>query len=338
MRVGIVGARLQAKRRSAALANLSNVEVAIISAEHMSSAESLADEIGCEADSGWEWVSKRDDIDVVLVCTPPHLHHAISIAALESGKHVLCEKPLSRTLDEAVEMSAVASETGLSLKCGFNHRHHPGVQMARKWIDEGRIGDLLFIRCRYGICGRPGYESEWRTNPSIVSGGHLMEQGIHAIDLSRWFLGEFKEVNCFISTQYWQTGDLEDNGFALYRTDEGCVASIHSSLTQWKNLFSFEIFGRDGYVVIEGLGGSYGTQRVSLGKRDFDAPFGDQVVEFRGGDRSWLHEWEEFVDAIQMGREPVGSATDGVEAMRLVMAAYEAARRGVTVSVHGDCK
>jgi predicted dehydrogenase len=333
MRVGIVGAGLQAKRRAPVLKGFPDTELVLISAEHLESARSLASQVGCEADVGWEWVSKRDDIDAVLVCTPPHLHAAISIASLKSGKHVLCEKPLARTLEEATEMLAVAQSVRRCLKCGFNHRHHPGVNLAKRWLDGGRIGDPLFVRCRYGICGRPGHEREWRANPLFVGGGQLMEQGIHAVDLSRWFLGDVCEVNCFLGTQYLQTGDLEDNAFALFRTVEGRVASIHSSLMQWKNLFSFEIFGREGYLVVEGLGGSYGTERVAFGKRDFSAPFTEEVIEFRGEDRSWLEEWREFVGAIQEGREPIGSAADGVEAMRLVLVAYEAARLRTTIKV-----
>ena len=278
-------------------------------------------------------MAERNDIDAVLVCTPPDLHHAIALAALKSGKHVLCEKPLARTLEEATEMVAAAQASGKCFKVGFNHRHHPAVLQAKRWLDEGRLGEPVFVRCRYGICGRPGYEQEWRADPRVVGGGQLMEQGIHAVDLARAFLGEFREVTGFIGTHYWKTEPLEDNAFVLYRTAAGQVASIHASLTQWKNIFSLEVFGKDGYAVIEGLGGSYGTERLTFGKREFDAPFAEEVVEFRGADPSWKEEWNEFVRAIEERREPIGSVADGAEAIRLVLAAYEAARRGVTIQL-----
>lgn len=227
-------------------------------------------------------------------------------------------------------MVAAAQETGRVLKCGFNHRHHPGIQQARRWFEEGRAGEPLFVRARYGIGGRPGHEQEWRADPSIVSGGQLMEQGIHVVDLARWFLGDFTQVTAFVETQFWHTAPLEDNAFALFRTATGAVASIHSSLTQWKNLFSFELGGRDGYIAVEGLGGSYGTERAIFGKRDFTAPFAEEIVEYRGEDRSWLEEWKEFAAAIREDREPLGNAADGLEALRLVCAAYEAAASGTT--------
>ncbi len=336
MRVGIVGAGLQAKRRVPVLKRFPDTQLVVVSSAHLDSARALANQAGCEAEVGWEWVSRRRDVDVVLVCTPPHLHAPIGIAAMESGKHVLCEKPLARTLEEATKMLAISKSTGRYLKCGFNHRHHPGVNLAKRWLDKGRIGEPLFVRCRYGICGRPGYEKEWRADPKIVAGGHLMEQGIHAVDLSRWFLGEFCEVSCFLGSYHWQAGDLEDNAFVLLRTQEGRIASIHSSLTQWKNLFSFEVFGQEGYVAIEGLGASYGTEKVTYGRRDFSSPFQETVVEFRGEDRCWMEEWEEFVEAIGQKRQPLGSGADGVEAMRLVFTAYEAARRRKTVTLGED--
>jgi len=332
MRVGIVGAGLQGRRRAPVAQSLPETELVVIGAAHIESAERLARRMGCEAAVGWEPVVARDDLDAVVVCTPPHLHAAISIAAMESGKHVLCEKPLTRTLEEAEAMLRAAQGAGVVLKCGFNHRHHPGVQLARRWFEDGRVGEPLFLRARYGIGGRTGYEQEWRADPRVVGGGQLMEQGIHAVDLARWFLGDFSQVTCFVANSFWKTEPLEENGFALYRTPAGAVASIHSSLTQWRNLFSFEVYGRDGYVAVEGLGGGYGTERAILGKRDFAAPFSEEVVEFRGEDRSWFEEWREFEASIKDGREPLGDGRDGFEALRLVYAAYEAANTGAVVN------
>lgn len=332
-RVGLIGAGLQGNRRAPVLNQFPGTELVVVAAAHQETAQRLADNMKCEATNHWEEVVAREDIDVVLVCTPPNLHAPISIAAMKRGKRVLCEKPLARTLDEAKEMLRVAEESGVKLKCGFNHRHHPGIQKAREWFDKGIIGELNFIRCRYGICGRPDYEKEWRANPEIVSGGHLMEQGIHAIDLFRWFLGEFSEVTGFTATRFWNTAPLEDNAFALFRTEKGQVASLHSSLTQWKNLFSFELFGQDGYIVVEGLGGGYGVEKATLGKRALTEPFKDETTEFRGGDRSWFEEWKEFVGAIKENREPLGNGYDGLEALRLVYAIYESAANGRVVKL-----
>jgi predicted dehydrogenase len=333
LRIGIVGAGLQGGRRAPVLREFPEVKLAVISSEHYDHAAMLASRVGCEAEEGLEAVVARGDLDIVVVCTPPHLHAEITIASLESGKHVLCEKPLARTENEARAMVEVARKSGKVLKCGFNHRHHPGIRQVRRWVDEGEIGDIMFLRCRYGICGRPGYEEEWRADPRIVAGGQLMEQGVHAIDLFRWFLGDPAEVSALIDTSFWSATPLEDNAFVLLRSIRGQVASLHSSLTQWKNLFSFEIFGRDGYSIVEGLGGGYGTERAVLGKRDFHAPFAEQVIEYRGEDRSWYEEWKEFLAAITQEREPLGNAIDGLRALQIANAAYAAAREGKSISL-----
>ena len=241
---------------------------------------------------------------------------------METGKHVLCEKPLARTLEECRRMIDVSKAAKKVLKCGFNHRHHPAVLEAKRGVDAGRIGNPLFIRCRYGIAGEPGREKEWRADPNAASGGHLMEQGIHAVDLSRWFLGDFDQVACFREAQYWSLGGMEDNAFMMMRTPGGRVSSIHTSLLQWKNLFSFEVFGEEGFFEAEGLGGSYGTEKLHFCPKRYGKPFEVATTEFRGDDRSWLLEWNEFAAAAREGRPPLGSAEDGMEAMRLVFDAY----------------
>jgi predicted dehydrogenase len=235
---------------------------------------------------------------------------------------------MTRTIAEAEQLVAVARETGMILKCGFNHRHHPAIWEAKRLLDQGTIGKPLFARCVYGICGRPGYENEWRADPAQAAGGQFIEQGTHAIDLFRWFLGEVVEVACMTGIRYFDKQKMDDNGMAIFRTASGAMASVHSSLTQWKNVFSLEVFGEDGYLNVEGLGASYGTEKLIAGRRDFSAPFQDTITEYRGGDISWREEWKEFTRAIAERREPIGSGHDGLAAMRIALAAYEAERSG----------
>src|ERR1700756_2576252 len=140
MRIAIIGAGLQGNRRAQALVGLPGTELVVVTAKELSSAEPLASRMHCAAGAGWEDVVRRQDIDAVLVCTPPDIHAAITLAALREGKHVLCEKPLARTIADAELMVATAREKGLVLKCGFNHRHHPGVMSAKKKFDSGAIG------------------------------------------------------------------------------------------------------------------------------------------------------------------------------------------------------
>jgi predicted dehydrogenase len=328
MRIAIIGAGLQAKRRAPVVKDWPGAELVIITAKSKIHAEALAQKMECEAGEGWETTVTRPDIDIVLICTPPDTHSKIGIAALQAGKHVLCEKPLTRTVAEAEELIAVTRATGLTLKCGFNHRHHPAIWKAKQLFDLGAFGEPIFGRCVYGICGRPGYEKEWRADPNVVSGGQFMEQGIHAVDLFHWFLGDFQRITGLTATKYFNISPLEDNGFGLLQTKSGVIVSIHSSLTQWKNLFCFEIFGADGYFRVEGLGGGYGNEKLIIAKRDFNAPFTEEVIEYRGDDRSWFEEWKEFIASIEEKRQPLGDGVDGLEAMKTLNAIYKSSLTG----------
>ena len=135
------------------------------------------------------------------------------------------------------------------------------------------------------------------------------------------------------SRLFFTEQQLDEGGMAVFRARSGATASLHTTLTQWKNLFQFEVFGADGYIVIDGLGGGYGTESLSFGRRDFSAPFADHVTVFRGGDRSWKEEWNEFLLAIEEKREPLGSGRDGLEVMKLGLAAYEAEKTGQIVTI-----
>ena len=331
--IAVIGSGLQAKRRIPIIKESKNTNLKIVTAEHIDKAEVLAKQFDCEAAAGWKDVVQRDDIDIVLVLTPPNSHAEISISAMNSGKHVLCEKPLCRTIDEANQMLKASKLNNKILKCGFNHRHHPAIKEAKSLLDKGLIGNPLFGRCNYGICGRPEYEAEWRANPDLAAGGQFLEQGIHAIDLFLWFMGEIVEVSSMNSIQYFKNQPLEDNGMAIFRMKSGATASIHASLTHWKNLFNFEVYGEDGYLQVNGLGSSYGTEKMIFGKRDFDAPFNYHVTEFRGGDISWKEEWDEFIKSIDENREPTGNGDDGLASLKVALASYEAEKKGKVIKI-----
>lgn len=332
--VALIGAGLQGSRYAAALKSVPGTGIAAVADSDLRRAETLAVETGARPLSDWAKVLEIPGVDAVLITTPPHLHAPMAVAALKAGKHVLCEKPLALSLEEAAAMLRAAQENHLVLGCGFNYRHHPGIRQAKTWYDQGGIGELIFMRCRHGIIGRPGYEQEWRCKPGLCGGGHLMEQGIHVLDLFRWFAGDFHRATAFTATGFWEMAPLEDNAFCLLETAKGQVASLHSSLTQWRNLFSFEAYGRDGYVQVEGLGGSYGTEQAILGRRDFNRPFTEKIVDYRGQDRSFAETWREFLAAVRgESSESLNSARDGYEALKLVLTLYRSAREGVVVKL-----
>jgi predicted dehydrogenase len=328
MRVAVVGAGLQAKRRAPAVIRAGD-ELAVICAAHEETARRLAAQFGCQHDTEWKRAVSRNDVDTVIVCTPPGNHAAVSIEAIKSGKSVLCEKPLARTSTEAIAMMAAAKNAKVSLKCGFNIRYHPAVSEAKRLADAGTLGELFYIKATFGIGARPGYEAEWRVNPQYTSGGQLMEQGIHLVDLSRWFLGDFSHATATTANYFVKTKPFEDNAFVTLRTHEGKVAFLHASLTQWRNKFSFEITGSQGYATVSGMGGSYGVETLATGKNLPGAPFSETVTEFRGEDKCWDEEWKDFKAHID-APSYFEYGLDGVRALQAVEAAYESSKKGQT--------
>ncbi len=346
MRVGIVGCGLIGRRRAEVVHQSPADNLVMVADVDEGRARSAAGASGCLATTDWQEVVAREDVDAIIVATPNKYLVPIAVAALEHGKNVLCEKPPGRSLAESRHLVGVAQQSGRVLKVGFNHRHHPAIWQAHEVCSQGTIGPLLFIRAIYGHGGRPGYDKEWRGNADLAGGGQLLDQGIHVADLCRWFMGDFVEAFGVTSTYFWDLGyfqpaadaahtatrQLEDNAFALLRTASSQVAQWHTSWTQWKNCFTFEVFGRDGYVYVEGLGGSYGTETLTVGRRRPESGPPDETrMEFSDPDLSWQAEWEEFTSAIRDGRQPLGNGHDGSEAMRLIAAIYQSAQSGSLV-------
>lgn len=330
-KIGVIGCGLIGKRR-AQVAQAAGDDVVLVADIDPDRARAAAANTESEWTTDWQSVVNHPHIEAVVISTVNKSLRPIALAALRAGKHVLCEKPMGRNAAEAKEMLEAADKSGRILKVGFNHRHHPAIARAHELALADVIGPLLYIRAVYGHGGRPGYDQEWRGNADLAGGGELLDQGVHIIDLCRWFLGDFAQVTGMLATWFWKVAPLEDNGFALLRTSQGQIATIHTSWTQWKNRFHFEICGRDGYLVVEGLGGSYGTETLTLGRRRPESgPPQEESWEFPGPDDSWQQEWQEFKAAIQEGRQPMGDANDGYQAARVIDAIYESSRTGQVV-------
>lgn len=333
MNVAIIGAGRIGFKRAQALRKFENCQLVVVADVDRAAAESLAKEFGGDVETDWERVVDRNDVDVVVVSTYNKYLAPISLAAIKNRKHVLCEKPLGRNVRESCEIYESAKSKNVVLKTGFNHRYHPAIAKAKELLVEGRIGKICFLRCRYGHGGRPGYDEEWRANKNLCGGGELLDQGVHVVDLFRYYAGDFTDAFGYTPTYFWNM-DVEDNAFAFFRNKGGIVASMHTSWTQWKNLFSFEVFGCDGYLVIEGLGGSYGTETLRIARRRLESGTPDEdILEFPGPDISWKKEWAEFISAIDSGAEPIGSGWDGYQANRMIAAVYESAKTGNVVQL-----
>ena len=215
-----------------------------------------------------EEVMRHKKINAVIIATPHESLARITLQALEAGKHVLCEKPGAIKADHIWALNRLAKEKDLTYTIGYNYRFHDGFIKARKLFDKGEIGKLLFIRASHGFGGKKGYEKEWRIDKK-AGGGHLRDQGVHMIDMAKSFMGKIDKVRGMRADTYWGSG-TEDNAFVLLKS-KNVIASIHSSLTQWKRKHTFEIYGTKGYLIVEGLGMRYGEpEKLIIGKRTKD--------------------------------------------------------------------
>jgi len=320
MQVGIAGCGLIGRKRADSLPPGSLNAVADISYKR---AENLAkDYPGVAVYTDWKEMLKQRDLDIVIVATTNDWLAPVTLAAVEAGKHVLVEKPAARNFRELEPVIRAAEERGVKIRVGYNLRCHPAFVKTQEILRSGILGPVLYIRGRYGHGGRPGYEKEWRANPAVAGGGELLDQGVHLIDLSRWILGDFSKAEGHIHTYFWQM-PVEDNGFLYLETERGQAAWLQVSCTEWKNLFSFEIFCEKGKLQVDGIGGSYGTERLTCYRMlPQMGPPATTIWEYPFADTSWKTEFEEFIHAIATG-EPVHPDLAGAyETLKVVARIY----------------
>lgn len=261
-------------------------------------------------------------VNAVIVATLNGALAPIALAAVRAGKHVLVEKPGALNAAQLRTLQGAAEQAGVRVRIGYNHRFHPALQKARELADSGVLGPMMFLRGRYGHGGRKGYDREWRADPNLSGGGELIDQGVHLIDLAGWFLGDFPTVAGHAATFFWDM-KVDDNAFLSLRTAGGQTAWLHVSCTEWKNLFSLELYGRDGKVAIDGLGGSYGQEKCTYYKMlPQMGPPETTVWDYPAGDNSWKLELAAFEEDIHTGRTPSPGLREGIRILEIVESIY----------------
>jgi predicted dehydrogenase len=313
VKIGIVGCGTVGEKRAASRGH----EIVAVYDIDPARSEALAQRYGARPLSHWRAVIESN-IDAVIVATTHDVLSEISLAAVDADRHVLVEKPAGRSSSELAPLAEVASTKKKVVKVGFNHRFHPSLVKAKSIVASDALGPLMYVRGRYGHGGRLGMEEEWRCQPEISGGGELIDQAPHLIDLSRWFLGDVTLDYSFTPTMFWNIR-VEDNVFMALRTATNQMAWLHATWTEWKNMFSFEIVGRNGKLVAEGLGGSYGTERLTYHKMLPQMGVPETTAwEFPFPDTSWEAEFKEFVAAIRECRAPSGDVFDALAVLTII--------------------
>ena len=354
--VAVIGCGRVGEREASAVVaipNLKLVAVSDIGPAFRDKALQMGNKYECDAVHDWRHLVSRDDVDIVIVATPNSYHKDIGIEAMKHGKHVLCEKPLATTVEDAEQMVLTAEAQGVKLMTNFNHRRHDHNYRAKQILQQGLIGRPLFVRGRIGhgrfIVGpspagprRFQCQDTWHVVARHSGGGCLTDNGVHLLDLAQWFMGtEFTEVQGQVTRNLdlcerqpdggqgvMRPSECEDNAFGLFRTADGRVASIHSSWVQWHGYLYLEIFGTHGSIIIDNdqIQGRVSYQGFSR-HRDPIA-LTTEVPALLTPDPSWKLQLQEFIAAIRENREPSPNGYDGLQTARMVQALYRSAATG----------
>ena len=321
LNVAIIGCGLIGKKRAMALSN----KFSLISCFDINNVAStkFANDFSAHSCEKIDDIFLNKDIDLVLIATLHDSLADLTMKALNAGKHVLVEKPAGKNYKELEPILNFLKSSKLKVKVGFNHRYHRSFLEAKELVKNKELGELMFIRARYGHGARVGYDKEWRSDPELSGGGELIDQGPHLIDLSRMFLGNFTEIKGHAQTFFWNM-PVDDNAFMVLQNQNKQTAFLQVSCTEWKNMFSFEIYGKKGKIDISGLGGSYGTEKITFYKMLPEmGPPETYSREFPMQDNSWKVELDELYDDIIKDRAPAGNINDAYEALKIVNKIYK---------------
>ena len=282
------------------------------------------------ADSPKE-IFESTDIDAVFVCTPNALIPFLCIKSLQAGKHVFSEKPPgfhANHVEDVIAAEKAAHDR--KLMYGFNHRHHESIRRMKQIIDAGELGRVLWIRGRYGKEVDQGFFAGWRAKPELAGAGILLDQGIHMVDLFIHLGGGFDEVSAFVSNLFWKIDGIEDNVFAIFRNNQtGVCASLHSTMTQWRYLFSLEVFLEGGALILNGLktsSGAYGDEVLAIKRNPSHLQDGRFEIEEQmvyNVDTSWQSEVDLFFTCIEQNTVVrYGTSADALTVMKIIDRIY----------------
>ncbi|PLS14796.1 gfo/Idh/MocA family oxidoreductase [Bacillus sp. M6-12] len=328
IRVGVIGCGSIAQHRHLPeYAANQAVELVAVCDNVAERAEKVAEEFGVKAFTGYEELLESGLADAVSVCTPNYLHAPISIAALNAGLHVLCEKPMATSAGEAEAMIAAAKDSGKKLMIAHNQRFVPSHQKARQLIENGEVGKIYSFRTSFGHGGPEGWSVEgkggWFFQKEKAFVGAMGDLGVHKTDLLRYVLGEeITEVAAFVETSAKDFADVDDNAVCVLKTESGIIGTLAAS---WAYVSK-----EDNSTII------YGEKAIL---RLEDDPINSLVVQYVNGDvvnyqlgkiqsnddggQNNSHVIEKFIDSILLDDEPPVTGEEGLKSLKVILAALD---------------
>jgi UDP-N-acetylglucosamine 3-dehydrogenase len=337
LKVGVIGCGSIAKYRHLPEYKLNkNVEIVAVCDIIAERAEKMAEEYGAQAFSDYKEVLKLEDIDAISVCLPNYLHAPVSIDALNAGKHVICEKPMATSKEEAEAMINAAKRNDKKLMIAHNQRFVASHQKAKEIIESGKLGKIYSFKTTFGHPGPEGWSVDgagsWFFNKEKAFIGAMGDLGVHKADLMRYLLGEFTEVGAFIETNAKQNTDVDDNAVCILRTESGIIGTLAAS---WAYMS-----GGDNSTIIYG---EKGTLRLEADPeyslieeyRDGSVVYHklDKIQTNEEGGQSTSHVINHFVDCIVENKEPLINGEEGMKSLQIILAALESKETKQIVSL-----
>jgi UDP-N-acetyl-2-amino-2-deoxyglucuronate dehydrogenase len=341
---GIIGCGMISDFHSAAIAELEHGKLVAVSSRNPDNAKRLTDQYGVEGYTDYNEMLKRDDLDIVCVCTPSGAHLEPAVAAAEAGKHVVVEKPLEITLERCDAIIRACDDAGVRLCAIFNSRFTESSQLVKKTIDSGRFGRLTL-----GDAYIKWYRSQdyydsggWRGTWNLDGGGALMNQSIHAIDLLQYFMGPVRAVQAFTDTLAHDRIEVEDVAVAALRFENGALGVIEGTTATYPGMFKkTEICGTKGTVVME---------EENIAKWEFDPELPeDAAIRERfarkttsGGGASdpraisydnHRRQMENLINGIESNATHLVNGREGRKAVEIILAIYRSSREGRIVEL-----
>ncbi len=310
VRVAVVGPGRVAADRARGLAPCGRVEVVGVTPVSPHAARS-------GEGSGWRPAVQDPRVDAVVLCAGDAVRSEIGLAAIEAGKHVLCDPPIAWDLDTAARLEDAAGHRRVVLFGGLRHRHQRALRRVRQWIDDGALGALIALRCR--LTGPPQADA-------VESDVCRFALDLCGADLVRWLLGSPESVTGLDAAPRSPLGGV------LLRDASGRVALVQSHAGAGAPGIVVEVLGREGYACASEASID-GRARAAFGRRDPYGPFREIVEEFAGPDASAVRECEAFAEAIDAADRPAGWAREAIEALRLALAARQSAQMRMAVDV-----
>jgi len=327
LKVGIVGYGVVGKTRHRALDKHPDFAVVAISDIVFKDFNEAID--GIEKYIDYSSLIESAEVDVLFISLPNKLASQATLCGLKKGLNVFCEKPPARRLAELYPIKAYLDEhPNLKLMYGFNHRFHASVMDANEIVKGGTFGKLVNLRGIYGKSNMISFnQTDWRTDRNESGGGILLDQGIHMLDLMRYFAGDFNDIYSYISNSYWNF-DVEDNAYVMMKSDDGAVAQLMSSATQWEHTFNLNITLEKGSLVLGGLrtsSKSYGDETLTIITTSLDNKKPETEQRYYNEDISWDEEIKSFAGVL-LNSDNIqnGSIDEALKIMELIEKIYKA--------------